>query len=354
MQNMTLSPDRFLGAVVVETSGQGIIIVRDGLGGEVSIPPSSHKAFAVQLDRAGCLYFRCSQQDRAGIPVVEKAQVSWRETNYVQVSRDRSQEITWACYERAKAPTLMDASPVPSATPVMSMVAEVARSVQPAGSPVPSGGGVGGAFGFGVGVGVGPSQTPSGMRETQTPRVPQTPGGPSIGHNFSSRSEVFDTAKEITSNFLQYVEQAPRRLSKMCFGGGIAVILIGCFSLLDIFQVFDHAIYYTIHAYMVFFGLVTCVTELHDDILPDLYKSMIGVQAWMHEWAKGLTTLWGRGLFNLFQGALALSSSGPLGLGVLVGIYMMIMGLAYLYLHHHSPGQPRQQDSLDGYVMVNS
>ena len=36
------------------------------------------------------------------------------------------------------------------------------------------------------------------------------------------------------------------------------------------------------------------ITQLHDTLLP--------IQKWMYEWAKGLTMLWGRGLFYVFQG----------------------------------------------------
>lgn len=52
---------------------------------------------------------------------------------------------------------------------------------------------------------------------------------------------------------------------------------------------------------MVFFGVVTMVTE-SDPSFIQVHETLTPLQKWMHEWAKGLTMLWGRGLFYVFQG----------------------------------------------------
>lgn len=67
-------------------------------------------------------------------------------------------------------------------------------------------------------------------------------------------------------------------------------------------EVLDEPIYYVVNAYMVFFGAVTMVTESDPSFITQLHDSLLPVQKWMHEWAKGLTMLWGRGLFYVFQG----------------------------------------------------
>lgn len=67
-------------------------------------------------------------------------------------------------------------------------------------------------------------------------------------------------------------------------------------------QVFDEPIYYVVNAYMVFFGAVTMVTESDPSFITQLHDTLLPIQKWMYEWAKGLTMLWGRGLFYVFQG----------------------------------------------------
>lgn len=129
----------------------------------------------------------------------------------------------------------------------------------------------------------------------------------------------------------------------MCFVGGIAVVVNGIFAVLDVFDVFDHTVYYLVNAYQVFFGLVTCLTELDEDWCgPNVHGWLHQRQKWMHEWALGLTMLWGRGLFYIFQGTIALVSSSLLSLGLMIGIYMLIAGILCLNQHfrdHHKQSQ---------------
>ncbi|CAK9083240.1 ATP-binding cassette sub-family B member 10 [Durusdinium trenchii] len=99
----------------------------------------------------------------------------------------------------------------------------------------------------------------------------------------------------------EYIEGAPHRIKVGCFAGGAAIVLNGFLSVIDVFDVFDEPIYYVVNAYMVFFGVVTMVTE-SDPSFIQVHETLTPLQKWMHEWAKGLTMLWGRGLFYVFQG----------------------------------------------------
>merc|ERR1711948_134323 len=120
----------------------------------------------------------------------------------------------------------------------------------------------------------------------------------------------------------------------VCQLGGLAVVLNGVVGVLDIFDVFDHAIYYIMNCYAVFFGVVTCITESHPQNNPaSIYETFKGLQEWMHEWAKGLTMLVGRGLFYIFQGVLAIVSSGYISLGILIGVYMIVVGIVCISVH---------------------
>merc|ERR1712232_107293 len=125
--------------------------------------------------------------------------------------------------------------------------------------------------------------------------------------------------------------------------------LNGILGVLDVFQVFEHSVYYLVNCYQVFFGLVTCLTELHQDVSPDMYAAFFKLQKVMHEWAKGLTTLWGRGLFHIFQGTLAMLSSGSLDLGILIGLYMVVMGVVYIWLYFR---QPRTRAPQEDYIQI--
>ena len=52
----------------------------------------------------------------------------------------------------------------------------------------------------------------------------------------------------------------------------------------------------------MFFGVVTMVTESDPSFATQWHDYLLPLQQWMNEWAKGLTMLWGRGLFYVFQG----------------------------------------------------
>ncbi|CAL1165702.1 unnamed protein product [Cladocopium goreaui] len=143
--------------------------------------------------------------------------------------------------------------------------------------------------------------------------------------------------KEISDHFAklqEYIEEAPHRIKVGCFAGGAAIVLNGLLSVIDIFDVLDEPIYYVVNAYMVFFGAVTMVTESDPSFITQLHDSLLPVQKWMHEWAKGLTMLWGRGLFYVFQGTLCTLCSSLLSFGLIIGVYMTVMGVLCLLIHY--------------------
>ncbi|CAJ1426403.1 unnamed protein product [Effrenium voratum] len=143
-----------------------------------------------------------------------------------------------------------------------------------------------------------------------------------------------ELAADKVAEFQKYIEATPHEINRLCFAGGLAIVITGIFGVIDIFDVFEEPIYYVVNAYMVFFGAVTVVTESHPSFASQLHETLLPLQKWMHEWAKGLTMLWGRGLFYLFQGTLCMLSASLLSLGLLIGVYMMVMGLVCLQIHY--------------------
>eukprot|EP00747_Dinoflagellata_sp_TGD_P197789 gnl/TRDRNA2_/TRDRNA2_69590_c0_seq1.p1 gnl/TRDRNA2_/TRDRNA2_69590_c0~~gnl/TRDRNA2_/TRDRNA2_69590_c0_seq1.p1 ORF type:complete len:165 (+),score=28.40 gnl/TRDRNA2_/TRDRNA2_69590_c0_seq1:99-593(+) len=158
--------------------------------------------------------------------------------------------------------------------------------------------------------------------------------------------DVYRQMSKGLNDMHEYIEQAPHRINTLCFVGGVLVILNGALNVLNIFGAFDNLIYYIVHVYEVGFGIVTCVSETHAEFAGGLHNAIEQTQKWMHEWAKGLTMLWGRGLFYIFQGALTLSASSLFSFGFIVGIYMMLMGAMCMSMHFKM--QPKEN-----YIMVN-
>eukprot|EP00443_Scrippsiella_acuminata_P131627 CAMPEP_0115577120 /NCGR_PEP_ID=MMETSP0272-20121206/2908_1 /TAXON_ID=71861 /ORGANISM="Scrippsiella trochoidea, Strain CCMP3099" /LENGTH=341 /DNA_ID=CAMNT_0003011921 /DNA_START=46 /DNA_END=1072 /DNA_ORIENTATION=- len=315
------TPDRLVGVEHAQAEVAGPIIVRDGLGNEISIAQGESKAFSVKLDADRCFYWRCRDPERyEGFPVIERCMARSGEANYIQVTRDAGRAITFACYER-QPPAL---SPVPTSEARLfgsSPVAEASPVQASSAGPPPD-------WGIGQTALLAGAVTAAARAAAPHLSVRAAPSdGEAAGRKAAGREDwtaaSMDAAMGAARDFLDYVEEAPRRLSLMCFLGGLAIMVNGLLGVLDVFQVFDHMIYYVVNLYQVFFGLVTCITELHPDVSPDMYASFFKLQKFMHEWAKGLTTLWGRGLFHLFQGTLAMLSSGDLG--VLIGLYMMVI-----------------------------
>jgi len=151
--------------------------------------------------------------------------------------------------------------------------------------------------------------------------------------------------KHLTT-FKNYIEETPTMLKIMCFGGGLAMVLNGFWGLFNLDQAFDHPVYYLVNGYQVFFGVVTCVTELDEDwCTPQVHRWLHERQKWMHDWALALTLLWGRALFYVFQGTLACVSAKSLfSVGLVVGLWMVLCGLLCLNQHY----MEHRRDSASG------
>eukprot|EP00928_Gymnodinium_smaydae_P057250 TRINITY_DN4051_c0_g1_i1.p1 TRINITY_DN4051_c0_g1~~TRINITY_DN4051_c0_g1_i1.p1 ORF type:complete len:193 (+),score=22.71 TRINITY_DN4051_c0_g1_i1:73-579(+) len=158
--------------------------------------------------------------------------------------------------------------------------------------------------------------------------------------------------KEVASESLKelhnYIEQGPHRLNLICFIGGVAIILNGVFFLLDVTNI-EELMPYIVNGYQVFFGGVTCLSEIHPEFAFSFHDSLENLQAWMHTYAKGLTMLWGRGLFYVFQGSLVAAKSGLVSFGFVVGIYMVLAGLLCLFVHFRKHGRGQMTVSSDYY-----
>eukprot|EP00405_Crypthecodinium_cohnii_P013344 CAMPEP_0206428442 /NCGR_PEP_ID=MMETSP0324_2-20121206/5669_1 /ASSEMBLY_ACC=CAM_ASM_000836 /TAXON_ID=2866 /ORGANISM="Crypthecodinium cohnii, Strain Seligo" /LENGTH=302 /DNA_ID=CAMNT_0053893975 /DNA_START=54 /DNA_END=962 /DNA_ORIENTATION=- len=286
-------PGRLLGVMNDKCDTIEPVMVSDGKGGEIAVPPEEKRLLSFLADD-GYLFWRSNDARFEGMPVTDRVRVVWPSANVVEVKRE-GREIEFQFFERR----------VPEP--------RVSRRV-----PAPDASG-------------------SGIVDDQNLEA-------------LARSSWI-TARSYAMELLAFIEEAPRLLSVMCLVGGACLSFNGLLGALDVFQVFDHAIYYVMNLYAIFFGMVTVVTELHADTTPELHRTFFGVQKWMYQWAKGLTTLWGRGLFNIFQGALAYVGSGTMGFGMLLGVYMIVMGVVYIYLHWRSPGGSTLQND---YIRIDS
>eukprot|EP00929_Paragymnodinium_shiwhaense_P007598 TRINITY_DN111509_c0_g1_i1.p1 TRINITY_DN111509_c0_g1~~TRINITY_DN111509_c0_g1_i1.p1 ORF type:complete len:188 (-),score=43.30 TRINITY_DN111509_c0_g1_i1:187-750(-) len=179
------------------------------------------------------------------------------------------------------------------------------------------------------------------------------PGATSGPSGAADAAAMLSPAREHLDVFNKYIDEDNSRLNVLCFIGGAALVLNGAFGVLDVFDAMSEPIYYTVNAYQVFFGLVTCMSELHPKFVgANAHSVLQHWQDWMHEWALGLTELWGRGLFYLFQGSLAVMSSSLLSLGTAAGVYMMFLGLICVSQHwKKAPMTPA--DFQDYYVKVD-
>lgn len=152
------------------------------------------------------------------------------------------------------------------------------------------------------------------------------------------------------NDITNFIEQAPGRINAMCFGGGAAVVLVGLLTIINVFNAMSHTLYYVVNTYQVFFGVVTCLTELHPAFAGRWHDQLQHWQAWMHEWAKGLTLLWGRGLFYIFQGLLCCVSCFSWLVGIALGMYMLAMG--GLCIQQHFKKHPGRAETHQDYIVL--
>lgn len=131
------------------------------------------------------------------------------------------------------------------------------------------------------------------------------------------------------------------------------MIFDGFLVILDLSRLTDYPVHYIVHVYLLFFGLVSCMTELDPNFVPKtIHAPLEGFQHKLHDYAKALTMLWGRGIFYIFVGALMISQTpddfdfddllSADNLCQLIGFYAIICGVLCGLLHwrNHKSLQP--------------
>eukprot|EP00927_Polykrikos_kofoidii_P078501 TRINITY_DN75317_c0_g1_i1.p1 TRINITY_DN75317_c0_g1~~TRINITY_DN75317_c0_g1_i1.p1 ORF type:complete len:186 (+),score=23.62 TRINITY_DN75317_c0_g1_i1:58-615(+) len=140
-----------------------------------------------------------------------------------------------------------------------------------------------------------------------------------------------------------YIDEEPHRLNFLSCIGGVGCVLVGLYQFAQATEVIE----YVVTLYQVLFGIVTFLAELHPRFTGPLHGFLEEWQTWIHDWAMGLTLLWGRGLFYIFQGSLAgINANTILSPGTFASFFMCILGLVCFYRHWRS----HPEASTDVYV----
>lgn len=139
------------------------------------------------------------------------------------------------------------------------------------------------------------------------------------------------------------VDEAPHLLQRFCCAAGMIMISHSCLMLLGVLITgLSPVAYYALQLTRALFGGVTVVSELN--VGEGASGDVRNYQALIHEWAAGLKTFWGRGVFYVFQGLLTWASVDlPFTPGMPIGMYMMGVGVLCLNLHlQRRPSLPPQ------------
>eukprot|EP00747_Dinoflagellata_sp_TGD_P184853 gnl/TRDRNA2_/TRDRNA2_40885_c0_seq1.p1 gnl/TRDRNA2_/TRDRNA2_40885_c0~~gnl/TRDRNA2_/TRDRNA2_40885_c0_seq1.p1 ORF type:complete len:192 (-),score=49.14 gnl/TRDRNA2_/TRDRNA2_40885_c0_seq1:171-746(-) len=155
-----------------------------------------------------------------------------------------------------------------------------------------------------------------------------------------------DAASTMAVAVQDYIQRGPSGVRQLCFLGGILTVLFGLLSLVDVLEALAEPLQYLVNSYLMLFGLVTCIIESPPEWLQQSEK-LQRAQSFVHEFAKFLTTLGGRGLFYLFQGSLSMTFSWSLSF--LLALYMFFMGVVCILMQYgiDVPGVKRVEDSTE-------
>mmetsp|Transcript_97219 Transcript_97219/g.261201 ORF Transcript_97219/g.261201 Transcript_97219/m.261201 type:complete len:199 (-) Transcript_97219:24-620(-) len=129
------------------------------------------------------------------------------------------------------------------------------------------------------------------------------------------------------------VDEDPKMLRRLCCLAGMVMISHSCLMLLGVLITGPSPVaYYALQLARALFGAVTVVSEL--ELGERSSGDIKNYQALIHEWAAGLKTFWGRGVFYVFQGLLTWASVDlPFTPSMPVGLYMMGAGALCFNLH---------------------
>jgi len=133
-------------------------------------------------------------------------------------------------------------------------------------------------------------------------------------------------------NFELYVQQGPEGIQYLAFVGGVLTMCYGVVSILAIFQIFSTPFYYIMCVSQLPFGLATVALEAPARIV-ESWPSVDKLQKEFHDHCQVLTLVPGRGAFYVYLGAHICFLSGTISIGMILGLYMILMGAFYLSAH---------------------
>merc|ERR1719266_2308053 len=72
-----------------------------------------------------------------------------------------------------------------------------------------------------------------------------------------------DFVRRRVERSVEYIEQAPHRVNLACQAGGVLVMVAGVLGVFRTPRDMEHMTVFIVHFYLVFFGMVTLITESH-------------------------------------------------------------------------------------------
>jgi len=135
-----------------------------------------------------------------------------------------------------------------------------------------------------------------------------------------------------------HITEGPAGVSILCFIGGLVTTLVGTMGLIGgILGSFLDPFHYVLNGYLMIFGAVTVLLEADVEfvrklkLLGHLAPILEKYQTEVEQSALFLTELFGRGLFYLFVGSLAITQC-VMCLQFLIGIWNVVMGVLCLLM----------------------
>eukprot|EP00397_Hematodinium_sp_SG-2012_P035749 GEMP01038501.1.p1 GENE.GEMP01038501.1~~GEMP01038501.1.p1 ORF type:complete len:308 (+),score=64.55 GEMP01038501.1:95-1018(+) len=151
--------------------------------------------------------------------------------------------------------------------------------------------------------------------------------------------------------FKSYVEAGPEGIQILCLLGGCVTFVVGVLNLLDLLEIFN-PFKLLMNIYTVIFGIITICVEADVDRLEEtpvlnlVARSVEKVQEYLHENAKFLTLLGGRGIFYIGVGlVMASRCHSPLCLFFIAGAANCVTGVLCICMYFgHVPNFKKLHD----------
>jgi len=181
--------------------------------------------------------------------------------------------------------------------------------------------GAGGAFGASVASAA--MQNPEVQRQVQAAAYDQASTGLAAAR---------DGAKTAVIELGKYIQEGPAGISVLCFLGGLATTVIGILGILTVTDGLTNPFHYVLNIYLTVFGIIAVMLEAdlaalqRLPILGKLGPLIEKYQMDIFRKANFLTELFGRGLFYIFVGTLAITQCFVCLL-FLAGLWNLLMGV---------------------------